>query len=35
MAIQNSDADICVIADDDVTYNDNFQDTVLKEYEKK
>lgn len=33
-AIQNSDADICVIADDDVKYVDNFQNIIINEYEK-
>ena len=33
-AIQNSNADICIIADDDVKYKDNFEDIVKREYEK-
>lgn len=34
MAIKNADADICVIADDDVVYKDNFEEIICKEYEK-
>ena len=34
MAINNSEADICIIADDDVIYKDNFQNIIQKEYEK-
>lgn len=33
-AIQNSDADICIIADDDVKYEDDFQNIIINEYEK-
>ena len=31
MAINNSEADICIIADDDVIYKDNFQNIIKKE----
>ena len=34
MAISNSESDICIIADDDVIYKDNFQDIIYKEYDK-
>ena len=35
MAINNSEADICIIADDDVIYKDNFQNIIKKEYKQK
>jgi len=33
-ALVNSDADICIIADDDLIYEDNYERTILDAYEK-
>jgi len=33
-AIENSYGDICVIADDDLVYNDNYEELILDAYEK-
>lgn len=33
-AIENSRADICVIADDDIRYEDNYEEIIKKGYEK-
>ncbi len=33
-AIEKSNADICIIADDDVVYENNYKDTVLRAYNK-
>ncbi|NBG89625.1 glycosyltransferase family A protein [Isachenkonia alkalipeptolytica] len=34
LAINNSDSDICVIADDDLKYHDGYKDIILKAYKK-
>lgn len=34
LAIQNSEADICLIADDDITYNEDYEKVVLDAYKK-
>lgn len=34
LAIKNSEADICLIADDDITYNENYEKIVLDAYQK-
>lgn len=33
-AIENASSDICVIADDDLRYNDNYKDIILEAYKK-
>ena len=33
-AIKNSNADICIISDDDLTYNDDYKDIILNGYKK-
>jgi glycosyltransferase involved in cell wall biosynthesis len=33
-ALENSNADICVIADDDMYYTDDYQDTILSAYKQ-
>lgn len=33
IAIKKSDSDICIIADDDLVYNDNYHQTILNAYE--
>lgn len=34
LAIDNSESDICVIADDDLRYHDGYKDIILKSYKK-
>ena len=34
MAIENCDADICLFADDDLKYVDNYEEKILREFEK-
>ena len=35
LAIKNSKADICILADDDITYKKGFEKIIQKEYEKQ
>lgn len=35
LAIEKADADICILCDNDVVYEDNYEELILKEFEKR